>query len=289
MIAGHGKYPNGYFDPGAKGFISKGEHKYMKENLFPAMKKWVPQGAKAVFFSEYNVLRHGNIEALAKKYGKDTAVVEFHFDGSTEESATGGHVIIHKDYKPDEMDLKLINAIKKNVGVRYTFRGIKGLSGRGSDLGNLTKCRNKGINYRLVELGFGSNKKDSDVMLNKTNDYARDLVEAIFGKVSKPATSTPVKPSGDTYAVKSGDTLWDISRATKVSVDNLKKYNNIKGDLIHPGDVIKLKPPTRTYTVKKGDSLSAIGARLGVKWQDIATKNGIKSPYVIKIGQKLKY
>lgn len=289
MIAGHGKYPTGYFDPGAKGFISKGEHKYMKENLFPAMKKWVPQGVKAIFFSDYNVLRHGNIVELANKYGKDTAVVEFHFDGSTESSATGGHVIIHKDYKPDEMDLKLIAAIKKNVGVRYTFRGIKGLSGRGTDLGNLTKCRQKGINYRLVELGFGSNKKDSDVMLNKTNDYARDLVEAIFGKVSKPATSTPVKPSGDTYAVKSGDTLWDISRDTKVSVDNLKKYNNIKGDLIHPGDVIKLKPPTRTYTVKKGDSLSKIGASLGVKWQDIATKNGIKSPYVIKVGQKLKY
>ncbi|MFJ8900043.1 N-acetylmuramoyl-L-alanine amidase [Streptomyces sp. NPDC102370] len=43
-----------------------------------------------------------------------------------------------------------------------------------------------------------------------------------------------------------------------------------------------------TYTVKSGDTLSAIGARTGVKWQTIASLNGIKSPYVIRPGQVLK-
>ena len=42
------------------------------------------------------------------------------------------------------------------------------------------------------------------------------------------------------------------------------------------------------YTVKKGDTLSKIGAKLGVKWQDIAKLNNIKSPYTIYVGQKLK-
>ena len=46
---------------------------------------------------------------------------------------------------------------------------------------------------------------------------------------------------------------------------------------------------TRTYTVKRGDTLSGIGSKLGVKWQTIASKNGIKSPYTIYPGQKLKY
>ncbi|MEU9707468.1 peptidoglycan-binding protein [Streptomyces sp. NPDC047967] len=43
-----------------------------------------------------------------------------------------------------------------------------------------------------------------------------------------------------------------------------------------------------TYTVKSGDTLSAIGARLGVKWQTLASLNGIRAPYVITPGQKLK-
>ena len=46
---------------------------------------------------------------------------------------------------------------------------------------------------------------------------------------------------------------------------------------------------SRTYTVKSGDTLSGIGAKLGVNWKTIASKNGIKSPYIIYPGQKLKY
>lgn len=47
-------------------------------------------------------------------------------------------------------------------------------------------------------------------------------------------------------------------------------------------------PTAGTYTVKAGDTLSAIGRTLGVDWTDLAAANGIKSPYVINIGQVLK-
>ncbi|WP_411094316.1 peptidoglycan-binding protein [Streptomyces sp. 021-3] len=43
-----------------------------------------------------------------------------------------------------------------------------------------------------------------------------------------------------------------------------------------------------TYTVQPGDTLSSIGAALGVKWQNLASLNGIKKPYTIRPGQKLK-
>lgn len=43
------------------------------------------------------------------------------------------------------------------------------------------------------------------------------------------------------------------------------------------------------YIVKSGDTLSGIGAKVGVKWQTIASKNGIASPYTIYPGQKLFY
>ena len=39
VIAGHGKQHNGTFDPGATGYIKKGEHKYVVEDLFPAIKR----------------------------------------------------------------------------------------------------------------------------------------------------------------------------------------------------------------------------------------------------------
>src|SRR5699024_11507465 len=101
LIAGHGKQKNGGFDPCATGLISKGEHRYVKEDLFPAMKKFLPKTHDLVFFDEYNVYSYGNIVSLAKKYNAKQ-ITEFHFDaaGST---ATGGHVIIHSSYSPDKM------------------------------------------------------------------------------------------------------------------------------------------------------------------------------------------
>lgn len=42
------------------------------------------------------------------------------------------------------------------------------------------------------------------------------------------------------------------------------------------------------YTVVKGDSLSKIGKMYGIKWQNIATLNNIKFPYIIRIGQKIR-
>jgi len=44
----------------------------------------------------------------------------------------------------------------------------------------------------------------------------------------------------------------------------------------------------KTYTVVKGDTLSKIGKNVGVKWQTIAELNGIKFPYIIRVGQVIK-
>src|SRR5699024_12779470 len=39
IIAGHGNQRNGTFDPGATGLITKGEHRYVRDDLIPAMKR----------------------------------------------------------------------------------------------------------------------------------------------------------------------------------------------------------------------------------------------------------
>lgn len=49
------------------------------------------------------------------------------------------------------------------------------------------------------------------------------------------------------------------------------------------------QPTYQTYTVQAGDYLSKIAQKYGVRWQDIASLNGIKPPrYTIYVGQTLK-
>lgn len=66
---------------------------------------------------------------------------------------------------------------------------------------------------------------------------------------SKAGSSTPGTPiSGDTYTVKSGDTLSEIAAAWGVSVSELAAYNGISNpDVINVGQVIK-KPAAGTST-----------------------------------------
>ncbi|MGG4265988.1 3D domain-containing protein [Peribacillus simplex] len=54
-----------------------------------------------------------------------------------------------------------------------------------------------------------------------------------FSGVSSAATTT--------YKVKSGDTLWGIANKHKITVNQLKGWNNLKKDNIHPNQVLKVK------------------------------------------------
>lgn len=49
-----------------------------------------------------------------------------------------------------------------------------------------------------------------------------------------------------------------------------------------------VKPPT-IYIVKKGDTLFSVSWRYGMDYKTLAKANGIKSPYTIYVGQKLRF
>jgi 3D (Asp-Asp-Asp) domain-containing protein len=69
-----------------------------------------------------------------------------------------------------------------------------------------------------------------------------------FSGVSSAATTT--------YKVKSGDTLWGIANKHNISVNQLKSWNNLKKDNIHPKQVLKVKQ-TSTSSKPKAKTTSA--------------------------------
>ena len=122
-----------------------------------------------------------------------------------------------------------------------------------------------------------------------------------MGTGQKPSTSN------QTYTVKSGDSVWLIANNHGISMDQLRSLNNIKGDLIHPGQKLIIKKSTantvnvnnqvqnkpvtpsnnQSHKVVSGDSLWAISERYGVSIQQLKTTNNLKSD-IIYVGQTLK-
>ncbi|UZE97880.1 lytic transglycosylase [Alkalimarinus alittae] len=110
------------------------------------------------------------------------------------------------------------------------------------------------------------------------------------------------------YTVRSGDTLWDISRKYKVGVRSLARWNSMAPtDPLKPGKKLviwtksaptvtasRYAPPSRSnirkigYRVRKGDSLARIAGKFNVTVKQIVTWNNIDPKKYLKPGQKLK-
>lgn len=100
------------------------------------------------------------------------------------------------------------------------------------------------------------------------------------------------------HVVKKGDTLYDIARKYKTKVATIKSLNNLKSNVIYPGQKLKLygsesgQTAPKVYVVKKGDTVGQIANSLGVSSQQLITKNNLKNNKGIVIiypGQKLNY
>ncbi|ESU33890.1 hypothetical protein G3A_03605 [Bacillus sp. 17376] len=79
--------------------------------------------------------------------------------------------------------------------------------------------------------------------------------------------------------VHKGDTLWGISKEYGVTVDSLKKWNNLSSDVIHPNDLLEVSP-IKYAQVRKGDTLWSIAKSYGVTVSDLKDWNKLSSDLI---------
>lgn len=141
----------------------------------------------------------------------------------------------------------------------------------------------------IVEYGFADSTGDD---VNQLKNNWQDLTEAVVKSLAE-YIGVPYKPivSADSYIVKSGDTLWSIARNNGLTVDELKRINNLSNNALSIGQALKLKPTnnigTETYTVKSGDTLYGIANRYGLSVSELKSMNDL-STNNLSIGQVLK-
>ena len=111
-----------------------------------------------------------------------------------------------------------------------------------------------------------------------------------IGQEIRIPTSPSVPPTSETevlYTVRSGDTLYKIANQNNITVDQLKRYNNLDSDLLSIGQILRIPKSTKTlYVVVAGDSLWSIANRYGTTIDAIRRKNNLTTD-VLSIGQRL--
>ena len=129
------------------------------------------------------------------------------------------------------------------------------------------------------------------------------ILTAIFITISLPLAANAA-----THIIKTGDTLYDLSKQYNTTIEKIQNANGLKNHLIYPGQKLVIpetqqvkkqtSPPSQTehknpdqtvkviYTVRQGDCLFLIARRYGTSIQAIRSANNITSD-LVQIGQKL--
>ena len=127
------------------------------------------------------------------------------------------------------------------------------------------------------------------------------------------SSRTVGKPNTITHVVKKGESLSMISRRYGVEVNEIKRWNKLKGNTLKAGQKLSiqavLKPASSTqaersdsivrttpanlpadtfYTVQSGDSFFSIARKYNISHLDLMKENNISDPQTLKAGQKLK-
>ncbi|MDG3142427.1 LysM peptidoglycan-binding domain-containing protein [Streptococcus suis] len=103
---------------------------------------------------------------------------------------------------------------------------------------------------------------------------------------------TVLSADGKRHQVLPNESVWSISHKYGIAMSDFIKWNNIKNNVIHPGQNLLIRPvasvkpatpnkptttPAKTYTVKAGDSVWLIAHNHGISMADLIKWNNIKN------------
>lgn len=168
----------------------------------------------------------------------------------------------------------------------------------------------KNNSFHIVEEGeyLSGIAKDYDVSVNdlkEWNNLDDDVIKVGQKLIIVEPKNTKDKTSSKktkTHKVKEGENLTEIADKYNISVDEIKEWNNIKKDVIIPGQELIVSKPSsknkkdtsekveksKTYKVKKGDTLASISEEFDVSIKDLKKWNDIENDGTIYVGQVLK-
>ncbi|MDF2455539.1 MAG: mltD [Cytophagaceae bacterium] len=134
--------------------------------------------------------------------------------------------VIVKSYSQKATQTKTVSSSQKKK-IIYIVK-------RGDVLGSIADKHNVGLSELKSWNGLRSNNIRQG---QKLIIYKKGVVSKTY---SSQSTATSGKKIPTFHYVKQGDTLWTISKKYNLSIDKIKKLNNLKDGNIKPGQKIKL-------------------------------------------------
>lgn len=189
---------------------------------------------------------------------------------------------ISKQFGVSVDELKRINNLTSNTITKGEILKIP------STVTTIDYVVKKGDSLYSIAKRYNTTVKDI-TRLNNLTSNSLTVGQLLIIAIDDNATSTPTTYKD--YVVKKGDSLYSIANKNNITVDELKKINNLTSNMLSIGQVLKLPTQYKVeeiamYTVQKGDSLYSIAKKFGITVDEIKSLNNLTSNN-LAIGEQL--
>ncbi|MFA5405046.1 MAG: LysM peptidoglycan-binding domain-containing protein [Ignavibacteria bacterium] len=225
-------------------------------------------------YQTYTVKSGDYLSTIAEDYGVTTSQIKEWNNITGDKIMVGQKLKIYSDGKVTE---------KKEVKEKTTKK-------------NTSHVVQEGENLSLIADKYGLSIDD----LMEWNDLDDDVIvpgQKLSLVKTKTTKNTKVTKKSKTHTVKDGENLTTIADKYNVTIKQLKDWNDIKGDVIQPGEVLTVTAPkdvkkkekqesVKTYKVKKGDTLQTVADKFDVTIKELKIWNDLNNN-TIMVGQVL--
>ena len=125
-------------------------------------------------------------------------------------------------------------------------------------------------------------------MISKNEIQEIEIIEDVK-EVAKPVVIKEQNRKG-VYVVKGEDTLYAISKKHGISIEEIKRLNNLEDNTIHEGDQLRLEKNIKRkkyHIVEKKETLYGISKQYNITLQELKWLNGLENSNLF-IGQELR-
>ncbi len=216
----------------------------------------------------YTVKKGDNLYSIAKKYGTTVDDIKRYNNLTSNSLDVGDRLAIPcedsgSEYKPLE-----------NNYISYTVQ-------KGDNLYLLAKKYGTTVDKIMDDNNLTSDDLEVGMTLVIDDQSGVSSVKECYG--NGDFTDTVNKVS---YVVSKGDNLYSIAKKFNVSVDDIKRANNLTSNNLQIGDVLTIPTSSNTYKVQKGESLYSIAKKFNVSVDYLKSKNNLNGN-LISVGQEL--
>lgn len=298
------RYPKGQSHPIAEEILKKNNYtsqysQYSDDKFRTQMgvgwtsdtRDWIEEGAASLWAQEYYYNKHNKFMPVNESSGK----------------VFKNYVLSKDENTPAKK--AFMDGLMPEVFDKNKHEELDGWHGPSEDAIVERLLNDKGVNGKCVPLthfgGFNTlgalkrvipklkSQGKEFKLLDDNLNYAVDNLKLI----AQPELLDPVKnisaqkcqltdSEGNYHIVKSGDTLYSISRKYGVSVQKIKEYNNLLTDEIDLEQKLRLTPNQVIHIVKEDETLYRIAKTYDVGVDQIKSWNKLTSNE-IEIDQKL--